>query len=379
MARFPLAIVALGLTGSLLLSPQEKSQRPIRHDAAAVVKLVSVRVIDAEGRPVTDLKKEDFALYEDDARKAITEFEIHTLMDTGMVVAPPLPQAMEPVARETGVRGRKIFLFLDQQASDEAGKNKAKTAALQFLDTQVRPDDEVAVIGFYAMSGFFIREYLTADLGRIRRAINQPAETRPSYGESVNPVDDNVIARFTPAGGVRSVDLDGRSLQGIDLSVGGSIGRADMSRGGAVEVDDSPDAGMGGVYVPGTASFQRFDFVPRMMDLVEVFKTIPGNKSLVFFTSRDLGSGAARLGKLLGATGTTVYTVNTQDWKMSPMGTVKVHFIWYDHSLKDLAEASGGRYFADINEVEAIARDLQSLTGNYYVLGYYVTETWEGK
>jgi VWFA-related protein len=371
-------IVISGLLAAASLPGQDKPQRPLRYDAAAVVKLISVRVIGPDGRPVTDLQKKDFVLYEDGQPKAITEFEVHALTDAGMTVQPPLPRAVEPVARETGIAGRKIFLFLDQQASDEAGKAKARTAALQFLDTQVRPVDQVAVIGFYAMSGFFIREYLTSDLDRIRRAINTSAENRPSWGEWVGPPDDNVIARFAPGGGVRSIDMDGRSLQGIDVTAGGAVGRADMSRGGAVD-DDSPGAGMGGAYVPGTAAFQRVDFVPRMMDLVEVFKTVPGNKSLVLFTSRNLGSGAAKLGQLLGAAGTTVYTVNTQDWKMSPMGTMKVHFIWYDHTLKDLAEASGGRYFADINEAEAIARDLQSLTGNYYVLGYYVSESWEGK
>jgi hypothetical protein len=116
-----------------------------------------------------------------------------------------------------------------------------------------------------------------------------------------------------------------------------------------------------------------------MEDLVEVFKTIPGNKSLVIFTARNLGRAAERLGKLFGAAGTTVFAVNTQDWKISPMGGAKIHFIWEDHSLKDLAAASGGKYFADINAVEAIAQALQSLTGNFYVLGYYVREAWEGK
>jgi hypothetical protein len=116
-----------------------------------------------------------------------------------------------------------------------------------------------------------------------------------------------------------------------------------------------------------------------MQDLAEVFKTIPGDKSLVLFTARNMGPEAERLGKLFGAAGTAVYAVNTQDWKMSPMGREKVHFIWTDHSLKDLSTASGGTYFADINEATAIAQDLQSLTGNFYILGYYVRESWEGK
>lgn len=337
-----------------------KQQRPLRHDAAAIVKLVPVRVLGPDGRPVLDLRKEDFSLYEDGQLKTITEFEVHAMTDAGMMVMPEPPRAAESAIRRGGAIVRKIFFFLDQQASDKAGKVKAKNAALRFLDTQVRPGDEVAVIGFYSMSGFYIREYLTSDMERIRRAINKSSEAPPSPGEAVGQSDDSVDVGQDPSMPQNLV---------ADLAV-----REASILTGPVQI-----FGQSTVIAPGTAAFQRRDFLPQMQDLVEVFKTIPGNKSLVLFTARNLGPEAERLGKLFGAAGTTVFAVNTQDWKMSPMGLAKVHYIWWDHSLKDLSTASGGKYFADINEVETISRDLQSLTGNFYVLGYYVRETWEGK
>jgi len=338
-----------------------KQERPLRHDAAAIVKLVPVRVLGPDGRPVTGLRKEDFVLYEDGRPKTITEFEVHAISDAGMTVAPGPPREAGAAVQGSGEVNRKIFFFLDQQASDQAGKVKAKAAALNFLETQVRPGDEVAVIGFYAMSGFYIREYLTSDMGRVRRAINRSAEAPPRGGDMLLIADDSVVvAEGTTAG------LPGE----------GALGQS----GGAGEASDASPAGaQGAIFVPGTSAFQRRDFVARMQDLAEVFKTIPGDKSLVLFTARNMGPEAERLGKLFGAAGTAVYAVNTQDWKMSPMGREKVHFIWTDHSLKDLSTASGGTYFADINEATAIAQDLQSLTGNFYILGYYVRESWEGK
>jgi VWFA-related protein len=258
---------------------------------------------------------------------------------------------------------RKFFFFLDQQASDQAGKVKAETAALRFLDTQVRPGDQVAVIGFYAMSGFYIREYLTVDMAKVRRAIKKSAEAPPRAAEWIAAPDDSVNV---PA---RSEGLNAGSAD----EEGGGLG------GGAATVSDASPATAHGVFVPGTGAFQRVDFMPRLAEVAEVFKTIPGNKSLVLFTARDMGAQAERLGKLFGAAGTMVFAVNTQDWKMSPMGATKVHFIWHDHSLKELAAASGGKYFADINDSAGIARDVQDLTGHYYVLGYYVRESWEGK
>lgn len=356
---------AVVLFASAGQTPQTgKQERPLRHDAAAIVKLVPVRVLGPDGRPVTGLRKEDFILYEDGQPKTITEFEVHAMTDAGMTVAPGPPRVTGPAVRASGAVNRKIFFFLDQQASDEAGKVKAKAAALRFLETQVRPGDQVAVIGFYAMSGFYIREYLTSDMERIRRAINRSAEAPPRGGDMLIVADD-------------TVDVGARS-EGINVWSAGEESRG-FREGAEVASDASPPMALGAVFVPGTAAFQRVDFVPRMQDLVEVFKTIPGNKSLVLFTARDMGSNAEWLGKLFGAAGTTVFAINTQDWKMSPMGREKVHFIWTDHSLKDLSAASGGKYFADINEVTAIAQDLQSLTGNFYVLGYYVRESWEGK
>ncbi|MGB8959359.1 MAG: VWA domain-containing protein [Candidatus Aminicenantales bacterium] len=369
------ASAAMGLLAFSAAARQAGTQeRHLRHDAAAIIKLVPVRVLGPDGRPMTGLRKEDFSLYEDGQRKTITEFEVHALTEAGMTVVPLPPGAAEAAIRGGDAIVRKIFIFLDQQASDRAGKEKARDAALRFLDAQVRPGDQVAVIGFYAMSGFFIREYLTSDMDRIRRAINKSSEAPPSAGELVGPSDDSVIER--KGGGAESADIDDRGRRRLDLSAGGGT---DVWRGGAVGAgDDSPGAGMSAVAAPGTAAFQRVDFVPRMEDLVEIFKTIPGNKSLILFTARNMGPHSERLGKLFGAAGTAIHAVNTQDWDMGPFGT-KFKKIWWDHSLQDLSTASGGKYFADINEAETIARELHALTGNFYVLGYYVPETWEGK
>jgi VWFA-related protein len=334
-------------------------QRPLRHDAAAVVKLVPVRVLDKDGKPVARLRKEDFVLYEDGQRKSITEFEEHAVTEAGMTVAPVLAGGTEALSSRTGAMNRKIFIFLDQQASDRAGKDKAKAVALRFLETQVRPGDEVAVIGFYAMSGFYIREYLTTDMKKIRKAIDGLTEAPPKPGEPVGGSDD-------------SVDT------GRDTNIPQNLVRHLAAKEVSVTEVSSGGSGGGILMAPGTAAFQHTDFVPRLAEVAEVFKTIPGNKSLVIFTARDMGSEAGPIGRLFATAGTSVYPVNTQDWDTGPFGT-KFKKIWWDHSLKELAAASGGRYFADINAAAEIARDIQDLTGNYYVLGYYVRESWEGR
>lgn len=334
--------------------------RPLRHDAAAIVKLIAVRVLGPDGRPVTGLRKIDFALYEDGQPKPITEFEVHVITEAGMTLGPEIPLSGEVSGRAAEATNRKLFFFLDQQASDRAGKDKAKFAALDFLDTQVRPGDQVAVIGWYAMSGFYIREYLTSDLVRVRRAIKGLTELPPSPSEAVVLRPDNVDLGF--------------GFPALEWSAALAVTERNA------EIPDTPAEGLGMsvTVAPGTAAFQRADFIPRLSEIAEVFRTIPGHKSLILFTARNMGPEAKRLGRLFGAAGTAVYAVNTQDWKMGPFGT-KFKYIWREHSLKELSAASGGRYFADINDAAGIAREVQDLTGNYYVLGYYVQDSWEGK
>jgi len=350
-----LAAAAAAAVFVLGTSSAQTQDRPLRHDAAAVVKLVAVRVLDSSGHPVTDLGREDFKLFEDGLEKQITEFEAHAVTEAGMTVTPPRPRAAAAAAPAGGGLNRKLFFFFDLQAADTAGKAKAVNSALRFLETQAKPGDEAAVLGFYAMSGFFVREYLTTDMDRIRRAIKGAAEAPPSPGEIVAVGPDDTI-------------LPGE----------GETAAMDEKTAAAVAMDVPEFFLPQPVFVPGTAAFQRRDFAERMADLAEVFKTIPGTKSLVLFTSRNMGAAWERLGRQFGETGTAVYAVNTQDWKMSFFGT-KVHHIWWEHSLKSLAEASGGMYLADINDYEGNVREIQDLTGHFYVLGYYVKESWEGK
>lgn len=341
------------LAGALSASHLQKVPQ---HDAAAAVKLVTVRVLDRDGRPVTDLRKEDFILFDNGKKQTITEFEVHTISEEGMKVSSP-DKAAELAETVEGMN-RRIFIFLDIQGSDINGMANAKKAALHFVDTQLRPGDEVGILGFSRMTGFFIQEYLTTDHDKIRKAIEKAKEVRPSEAfTSGGELDDSIRPR---AG--RSEEVSSGAQQG--------------------STDSRPawSSGSISVAVPSSRIFQRQDFVPRMVDLAEALKYIPGNKSLVLFTARNLGPTASSLGKAFAGASTPVYTVNTQNWIMQGVIDifVKKKHIYTDHPMQELSLASGGKYFADIEDVETISRDVQALTGNFYVLGYYVAESWDG-
>ena len=192
-----------------LLSAQadeaSQSQKVPQHDAAAIIKLVTVRVLDQEGRPVTNLKKDDFVLYDNGKKKVITEFEVHALSEEGMEVR-PLEGATD-MAKSVKGMNRRLLIFLDIQGSDVIGMANAKQAALHFVETQLRPEDEVGILGFSPTQGFIIQEYLTTDHDKIRRVIKKMKDIegnpRPGF-VSGGELDDSVISRGGRSGGKSS-------------------------------------------------------------------------------------------------------------------------------------------------------------------------------
>lgn len=183
---YSFTIVFLGVLSVFLFSGQTKKviqgQRTPQYDAAAVVKLVTVRVLDKDGRPVTNLRIEDFILYDNGKKKDITEFEVHTMSEASVEVRPS--GQVSDLAGVTKGMNRRLFIFLDIQGSDVNGMVNAKKAALHFVDTKLQSGDEVGIIGFASMTGFFIKEYLTTDHERIRKAIKKTKEIRQSGGSS---------------------------------------------------------------------------------------------------------------------------------------------------------------------------------------------------
>ncbi len=60
-----LSLLAFTFMGKLGGDTQKaEKQKVFQHDAQAILKLVSIRVLDQEGKPVMNLTREDFILYD---------------------------------------------------------------------------------------------------------------------------------------------------------------------------------------------------------------------------------------------------------------------------------------------------------------------------
>ena len=106
------------------ITQEEKSQKTLQHEAVVILKLIQVYVTDKEGNPVSDLKKEDFKLWDNEKQQKITDFETHVFVfpkeEPELAQAVVIPEKVMP-SPSPAPMNRKFFVFLDIQRNDPIG------------------------------------------------------------------------------------------------------------------------------------------------------------------------------------------------------------------------------------------------------------------
>ena len=310
-------------------------QEELKHEVAVVLKLIQVYVTDKKGNPVTDLEKSDFILYDKGKLQTVTDFERHIFK-----LEKEIKETKSDLTQKTSpLLNRKFFILLDYGRNGLYGINKSKIAALHFLDTLIQPTDEVAVLSFSALRGLILHEYLTTDHKIIRDAVKK--------------------MRGVPGG------FGGSAAMGL------SAGESYMQSGALVEPSGSA------AEERRFAGVNALESIKIIRDFAKSLRYIPGIKNIIFFSTGFSGYGTGSMFrdvfedmcKELASSNTPVHTVYTSSRRTA----------WGNDYLKRLSDLSGGKYFNDVADYESIARGIQDITGNYYVLGYYIDENWDGK
>lgn len=350
-------------------SQNQQDQKQIRHEVKVILKLVQVYVTDKKGNPVIDLDKDDFAVFDEGKEQKVTEFERHVLnlssrgeAEAGIAETPAQP------ARE--LMPRKFFLFFDFAFNNGLGIEKARKAALHFIDTQLQPQDEVGLLSYSAMKSLKLHEYLTTDHQRVREV----------------------------AGKFRMEQIAGRA-EDFEVEYWQAVAGEnpkDASKSGGVFDKENPAAVRRD---REESENQTFQFAHKMIDLSKALRYIPGHKHIVLFSSgvpysivfgihspygnpqiSDLGNPGLRFKyedmlKELSAANCSIYALDTQDLTRALDAVTAVQG---RYTLEKMAGATGGKYFGNINFYEQHIEKIQDLTGCYYVLGYYVDDKWDG-
>ena len=405
--------MASGLTLSIHPSQEAVKQPPLQYEVSVVLKLLQVYVTDKSGAPVRDLTKDDFIVLDNGKPVAVTAFEKHDLLapaagQPAEEAAQVVPTALPP--RPAAIN-RRFFIFFDFAFNNHRGVGASVKAALHFLDTEVQPADEVAVLSYSMLRGLRVHEFLTLDHAKVREAVaaltakeivgradqveteywqfvemSKYAAQSPALAAEANKIEaarmestlqaQNYFSYFTALAQALRLIPGQKSLlffsTGVPYSLVNSKSETGARESGAQLFSS------GGFRYPvelpvGNSTLQRLyetmlkEFSASNCSFY-AFDTRESSKvtSLFGYDERAFESAVGGFFSA-GAVGSNVSNPFADD-KLTGMDT-----------LKRLSKQTGGQYYSNIALYEKNMNQVQGITGTYYVLGYSIAAANDGK
>jgi VWFA-related protein len=388
----------------------EKKQQAIQHEVAVTLKLIQVYVTDKKGNFVLDLKKDDFTIQDNGKKQLITEFEKHilSLPFAKAEIQPEIIQETKiPPPRE--LLNRKFFLLFDFAYNNAKGILKAKQAALHFIDTQLTRSDEIGVISYSTLKSLVLHEYLTTD-HRIVRKVVESFGMKDSLGRAEN-LEEQYWREITgenprdasKSGGVfhKEKEILPRRREERIEQILEKIKNSHMTPEEAKRLLEQVSPEVERFEALGDTRHYALIFCQKIKELAKALRYIPGYKYIILFSSGipyslaygiqapfgdisfegSWGDSLLRqryegMLKELAASNSILYTLDTEDLATKIASDMRMTGAF---SLKKMANTTGGKYFGNINNYEEHLEKIQTLTGCYYILGYYIDEKWNGK
>ncbi|HJX27024.1 MAG TPA: VWA domain-containing protein [Thermoanaerobaculia bacterium] len=182
------AAFAFGLSAQTAPGPQGKTGFGESIDVRVVN--LEVYVTDRDGRRITDLRREDFELFEDGRRVEIAHFDTFapgavTGAPAGNGPAAASPQAPAPAGSPgTPPPADPLFLvvYVDNVNVGAAHRARALTQVREFLDREMAPGDQV-MIATYDLS-LHVRQPFTSDREALGRTLDAIKNLSARGGES---------------------------------------------------------------------------------------------------------------------------------------------------------------------------------------------------
>ncbi|MDQ3170769.1 MAG: VWA domain-containing protein [Acidobacteriota bacterium] len=387
------ALVATGLVAVAAIAPVMASQasqqaqptQPIFKSGVDVIRL-DVQVVDAAGKPITDLRQDEIEVLEDGRPLPVVFFQRVTEPAESYVDAALRAVTAEVSSNDAFPRGHLYILIFDQQHITAGNEVRARVAAEEFIRTRVRPSDRVAL---YAVPGPGPQIGFTADK---TRALASLSSIQGSYQRTAP----------TPFGTIGIYEAH-RILQGDEVLIANTMERLQREGGadfvGAVDVGGrgggagSEDAAIAkrllrenAQSVVNQSDAESRQFLQRLTDVIEQFREIEGRKTVILFSegfhqdnlSRELESVAAAaaesyavfytfdLNRRSGAAITEAYASDTTmaseiASRIAPLGTLA-------------AETNGMMVIDAASRTSDALNTIANQAQDYYLVGFTPSE-----
>jgi VWFA-related protein len=370
-------ILILSLFTSVTAQKSSPAPQQNAPDEAEVVRVttnlvqIDVTVTDRDGRQVTDLRPEEFEVFEDGRQQALTNFS-YVGLDANPVASQPSDRANKPRdknalpvppvrLRPDQVR-RTFALIVDDFMMDFGSMHFARKALKKFVDEQMQPGDLVAILR--TTSGVGALQQFTTDKRQLYAAIDR-IKWNPRAG----------LTEFSFGGEKESLPADGsRSQEGAGTLADSLTEMEDFRK----ELFKS-------------GSLAALEYITRGL------KEIPGRKAVILLTdgiplgtvgrtSDRILNGVDRLIELANRSSIVYYTINSQGletlnftaadrggmpWDTGRhLSAMRAASFDSQTGMRYLAEQTGGTFFGNNNDLSGgIKRAIEDLKG-YYLLAY---------
>jgi VWFA-related protein len=341
--------------------PLQAGEREARIAVTTELVLVNVVARDKKGNLVTNLKREDFTLFEDGRKQEISSFDSENVDElatagaaesgiSGTAGPGALLRGTKKASPTLDARDRRLMLlFFDFSAMDPEQISRSVEAAKKFVSTKIEPADLLALVSLVA--NMRVDLDFTDDKTKLLAA----------------------LSAYTSGQG-----------QGFD---NGSTGSAE----GAVETS--------GAFSADDTDFNTFSADRKLLalqSLTVALSKLPQKKSLIYFSNGISQSGVDNQSALRAATAAAVkanvsiYSLDIRGLEALPPGgeaqSASLHgqsaysgqAVLNDlngsaasqETLATLSSDTGGKAFFDSNDFSGVFAQVQKDSSAYYVLGF---------
>jgi len=413
--RFPVAAQNPAPPQQPQQQPAQQPQTPVFRSTVTLVP-VDVRVTDKSGKPVTDLKAEDFALTEDGVRQDIRHFSLQAL---SAQEAPPSDKGL--TLREEAVslmpQANRIFLIVLGRGKLQE-PSRSVDALISFVRGGLLPQDQVSVFAYNRATTFTRNhESVALLLERFKRMHEQVdfeiglqmSGLAAIYGSKAIPrqLQGKIDQMFEGSGLLASERLEPGDAAASRVQKDADR-QTERQMQKEVEVAKAEAAAAAGV--PNITAWSEMDEIQTQMfadlsletfvattaqtlqDLgnlyaaIEYLRHFEGEKHIVFLTERGLTLPRLEEEELLAAAANdarvAIDTVETGGLYVGQPGGAMPEGRWNQtfafRTLRTIAELTGG--VSSIAEAGTVAMGrLDEVTQATYLLGYYPSNArWDG-
>ncbi len=358
------ALILAALIGAQPVLPQ----RPTFSTTTNVV-IVNVTVLDRSGKPIENLTKDDFALYEDGKLQKLQAVDLQrlntkALPPVGSAAAQPAPEppGYNPEREKTALRSsmlskyqdrRLMILLFDFSSMQPAEQIRAKQAAIKFLSTQMTASDSVSLMTFGSELQTLLdftsdRDLLINTIQKFRIGESSENATTADEGADAQDQSGQFVADETEFN-IFNADLKLAALEDAARTLGQYPEKKAL------------------IYISSGIQKNGVDNQSQLQATVNT--AIRANVAFYPIDARGLsalvpGGDATQA----GAVGNNLYTGAGQR-------SVKENFNNQQETLASLALETGGKALLDSNDLTEGMRQVQSDFTSYYVLSYVSTNT----